>query len=335
MKNIKYKNLPHVSILILNWNGWKDTIECLESVYQNIYPNYDVIVVDNDSEDDSIQKIKEYCRGNISIESPLFNYKTNGKPINIFEYSKEETEYQKSIENEFCNTSSDKKLVLIKNDKNYGFSEGNNIAIRFALDRLNTDYLFLLNNDTVMDQKSLLKLIEFGETRTDVGIIGSKIYNYDLEGKFNIIQSTGGNLDFWKYPGYFPINNGIKDNNKNFNSLIECEWVTGAAMMIKSVALNEELLNSDFFFGCEDVDLSIRLKKKGYKVIAVLDSKIWHKGEVSRRKKYSNLNSMNYRVKTNLKLLKQHNKNYYYCLPFYIVPIMLRYIFYIKERLNP
>ena len=50
---------PKVSIIILNWNGWKDTIECLESIYKISYPNYDVIVVDNSSEDKSIEKIKE------------------------------------------------------------------------------------------------------------------------------------------------------------------------------------------------------------------------------------------------------------------------------------
>jgi GT2 family glycosyltransferase len=47
---------PRVSIIILNWNGWRDTIECLESLYRIDYPNYDVIVVDNSSTDDSIEK---------------------------------------------------------------------------------------------------------------------------------------------------------------------------------------------------------------------------------------------------------------------------------------
>jgi len=53
---------PKVSIIILNWNGWKDTIECLESLYQITYPNYDVIVVDNGSEDDSRRKNRSYIK---------------------------------------------------------------------------------------------------------------------------------------------------------------------------------------------------------------------------------------------------------------------------------
>ncbi len=65
---------PQISIIILNWNGWKDTIECLESIYQINYPNYQVIVVDNGSEDNSIEKIKNYCSGKAVIKSDFFEY---------------------------------------------------------------------------------------------------------------------------------------------------------------------------------------------------------------------------------------------------------------------
>ncbi len=62
--------LPKVSIIILNWNGWKDTIECLESIYQIDYPDYDIIVVDNASKNESIEKIKKYAKGNIEVLAP-------------------------------------------------------------------------------------------------------------------------------------------------------------------------------------------------------------------------------------------------------------------------
>ncbi len=57
---------PKVSIIILNWNGWKDTIECLESLYQITYPNYDVILVDNGSVDDTKQVVSQFSAlGNV------------------------------------------------------------------------------------------------------------------------------------------------------------------------------------------------------------------------------------------------------------------------------
>ncbi len=57
-KQGRYKNWPKVAIIILNYNNWQDTIECLESVLRNDYPNYQVIVVDNGSQDNSMKYIK-------------------------------------------------------------------------------------------------------------------------------------------------------------------------------------------------------------------------------------------------------------------------------------
>ncbi len=54
---------PQVTIVIVNWNGWEDTIECLDSLYKINYPNFDVIVVDNNSQDDSVKRIKDYAKG--------------------------------------------------------------------------------------------------------------------------------------------------------------------------------------------------------------------------------------------------------------------------------
>nr|WP_243687894.1 glycosyltransferase [Methanobacterium formicicum] len=80
-------NYPHVSIIIINWNRWKDTIECLESLFQINYPNFDVILVDNASEDDSLEKIRDYCSGHLPVESSFFNYNPYNKPITVYEYN--------------------------------------------------------------------------------------------------------------------------------------------------------------------------------------------------------------------------------------------------------
>ena len=48
---------PRIHIVILNWNGWKDTQECLESVFRQDYDNYQVVVCDNDSQDESVEHI--------------------------------------------------------------------------------------------------------------------------------------------------------------------------------------------------------------------------------------------------------------------------------------
>ena len=125
---------PLITIIILNWNGWKDTIECLESLYQINYTNFEVILVDNHSEDGSIQKIREYCKGKLEVKSKFFNYMNKNKPIKLIEFSNQET-HNYLHKRDDSNLLS-RKLILLKNDENYGFAEGNNIGIRFALKNL-------------------------------------------------------------------------------------------------------------------------------------------------------------------------------------------------------
>ena len=79
---------PKVSIIMLNWNGWKDTLEALESVYQINYPNYKVVLLDNASNNESIMKIRAYCEGNIKVESDFFTFNNDNKPIILTEYKK-------------------------------------------------------------------------------------------------------------------------------------------------------------------------------------------------------------------------------------------------------
>jgi len=83
---------PKVSIIVLNWNNWKDTLECLESLYQIVYSDYDVILVDNGSEDGSIEKTREFCEGKIEVKSNFFEYDPSNKPIIMIEYDEEKAE---------------------------------------------------------------------------------------------------------------------------------------------------------------------------------------------------------------------------------------------------
>ena len=69
---------PKISIIILNWNNWRDTLECLHSLHQITYPRYHVIIVDNGSTDGSLEKISTYCADASSarLASPLVIVRT-------------------------------------------------------------------------------------------------------------------------------------------------------------------------------------------------------------------------------------------------------------------
>jgi GT2 family glycosyltransferase len=256
---------PRVAIIILNWNGWLDTIECIESVYQITYQNYQVIVVDNNSSDDSIKKIEDYSKGELSVESKFFNYTPHNQPIEIVQLD-EDFKYNKDLIN-------DKPLILIKNKDNYGFAEGNNIGIRFALKNLNPDYILLLNNDTVVDKDFLMPLVLEGEKNKKTGFLGPKIYYYDNP---NIIWCVGGKID-WKFArglhiGINTIDNGQYEERKNF------DYISGSSLLIKREVIdNVGLLDKNYFLYFEETDLAFRAKEKGYESLYVPNSKIWHK----------------------------------------------------------
>jgi len=271
---------PRVAIIILNWNGWGDTVECLESLYQITYPNYDVIVVDNGSEDESVQKIREYCEDGIEVESKFFKYDPSNKPLNIVEYTREEAEAGGGKEREIENVPSNRKLILIKNEKNYGFAEGNNIAMKYALKALNPDYVLLLNNDTVVDKEFLGELVKVGEEDGLVGIVGPKIYYYDFNGRTDVINFTGGDLNLWKLKecryGCGEIDTG------QLNKKMEVDKIEGSCMLLKRKALEEVgLFDPDYFTYWEETDLCFRAAKKGFKSLYAQRAKIWHKQAAS------------------------------------------------------
>jgi len=253
-----------VSIIILNWNGWRDTIECLESIFQSNYPYYNVIVVDNASDDESINKIKEYCNGEIKIDSPFFEYKSDIKPIEVLEHRFNQDNNQKSLL---------KKIILIKNRYNEGFAEGNNIGIRYALDNLNSDYIMLLNNDTVVDKDFLVEMLQISENDNKIGITGPKIYYYDEP---NLIWFGRGKIS-WKFcrglnTGYNEIDRG------QYDEIARMEYASGCAFLIKKEVIEKiGLLDKRFFLYFEEIDWTLRATKLGYKTIFVPKGKIWHK----------------------------------------------------------
>ncbi len=317
-------NKPKVSVIILNWNGWKDTIECLESLYQIDYPNFDIILVDNHSQDDSIQRIRDYCDGKIVPKSTFYSYNKENKPIQIFEYTQKETErdMQTNISEGYHDLSSDKKLILIKNDKNYGFAEGNNVGIRYSLKTLNPQYILLLNNDTVVEKHFLTEMVKTGEDNKKIAVIGSKTYYYNFNDKNDILWSVGGTVDLSRYPGYHDID--LNDKQPAIkNSKLDVDWISGAVMLIKTDMMPKNLLNSDFFFGCEDVDLCIEMKNKGFKMVTNLKAVVWHKAGASKSKvKFRGISK---EIKTNLKFMKAHKKNYKLHLPIYMLQVIYRY----------
>jgi len=296
---------PKVSIIVLNWNNWKDTIECLESLYRISYTNYNIILVDNGSDDDSVEKIGEYVQGELETESDFFEFNQDNKPLDYLELEKDNYAGL-DLEEPWG-----RKLFIIKNDKNYGFAEGNNVGIAFALKYLKPDYIEILNNDIVVEEKYLDEMVKVIQSDENIAIVGPKIYFYDYQGRKDVQTALGGYINWWIYPGY----NYMMDKLE-IDQPLELDWVTGASLLMRA-DLKDPYLGKDFFFGAEDIDLCLRVKEEGYKIYLAPASEIWHKISLSRYNKFDNyFKRFKNTVRSHFTLVRKHKKVYplYYIL---------------------
>ena len=295
--------LPRVVIIILNWNGWADTIECLESLYKIEYSNYNLILVDNASNDDSIEKIKEYCSGKLAPKSSYFKYTDKNKPITVKEIDYNEIN-QFEYEEILINTSEyGNNLLFIKNDKNYGFTEGNNIAIRFAMKNMNPKYFLLLNNDTVVDNRFLDELIQVALKKDKIGFLGPKIYCYNSNNVSRIISFAGGNFSLNTCQPH-PIGVDQLDNGQ-FDSERKVDYLEGSCLLVNKELINEiGRLDREYFTYWEEIDWCIRGQKAGYNSLYAPKSVIWHKGYGSNL----GANSIYYMIKNRFLFIKKNTE---------------------------
>ncbi len=180
------------------------------------------------------------------------------------------------------------EVILLDNKENYGFSKANNQAIRLAKGK----YILLINPDTVVEEDCFKKVIDFMEATPDAGAVGVKMI--DGAGKF-LPESKRGlptpEVAFYKIFGLaalFPKSKrfgkyhlGFLDKNKTH----EVEILAGAFMMISKEAFEKAgLLDEDYFMYGEDIDLSFRISKAGFKNYYFSDTTIIHyKGESTKR----------------------------------------------------
>lgn len=265
-----------VYILILNWNGWADTIECLESVFRNDYPKFQVIVCDNDSQDSSIEKIKAWADGYLDVyihkDTPLrsLSFPPVTKPIQYIEYSRSQVE---AIGN---HDSSGSPLILIRTGANLGFAGGNNVGMRYALSRDDFAYVWLLNNDTVIPSNSLNPLVNKFQNNINIGICGSTLHYYDQP---NIIQALGGAV-YNKWLATIkhitkPKCDEIPIDSKEIES--KMKYVIGASMFVSKKFLVEVgFLCEDYFIYFEEIDWATRANGK-FLLAYAPESIVYHK----------------------------------------------------------
>ena len=230
-----------LTAIVLNFNGLKDTIQCIRSLKKCHSGPYklNIVVVDNGSDNKNVTSLSQ---------------------IN--------------------------DITLIRNDKNLGYSGGNNIGIKYALEKY-SDLILLLNNDTIVD-RNLLQYLAKASRNGD--LITSKIYFekgfefhrdlYKKEDLGKVIWYAGGKIDWQNIGG---IHVGVDEVDEGqFSKSFETEFATGACMLVKSEVFKKiGYFDEKYFLYLEDMDFCVRAKKAGFKIIFEPKAIVWHKNAAS------------------------------------------------------
>lgn len=228
-----------IFILILNYNGFADTVKCLKTLYKVKSKRYYLftIIIDNGSKAEELQKIKSF-----------FN-----DPENLKNYHLD-------------------KIKLIENKKNLGFAKGNNIGIRYALTH-GASYILLLNNDTKIEMNFLEKLIEI-----DPAIASPVVKFREFRHSPKLMYDLGGFVN-WTTGRTWHVNAYAEEFHHFQNRQpLEADYVAGCCLLVKREVFEKiGLLDEKYFIYFEDVDFCVTAKKKGYRVIVDPSSVIYHK----------------------------------------------------------
>lgn len=268
-------------IIILNWNGFKDTIECLASLFACAKQDFVWVVVDNGSENESVQQITDFLNN-------------SGKDFSVVKQGEAPSSVLKAGQG-----------IVYCLKENYGFAKGNNLGIALVEQLTQAgekpSHYLLLNNDTLVEPDFLEKLETFSREHPQYVALTPQIRYAEPRNK---VWNCGGKI-FFGLRKYFYGDQDISAIRQK--EYIEISMVTGCALFVDHTLLGRpdarlrrkskryaqsplssteetDLLTNRFFFGEEDFDFSLRMREEGKKMACVLPSVIYHKIGTTRKK---------------------------------------------------
>lgn len=262
---------PRVCVVIVNWNGWADTLECLESLLRSAHPSWRVIVCDNDSQDGSVEQLREWAEGRlaapVAARDPLrsLSWPPVPKPVRYRLLERAEAEAGGP-------PGEAPALEIVRTGGNLGFAGGNNVALRRLLARGDFDYVWLLNNDTVVPPSALGELVRRMEERPDAGLCGSTLLLYDAPAR---VQARGGG----SYDPWLGIARLVDDARLEPEAVERRLAYPMAASLLVSRAFVEQvgLMNEEYFLFCEELDWATRARGR-FAIAYAPASVVYHKG---------------------------------------------------------
>lgn len=266
-----------VYIVLVNWNGWRYTLACLESLFRQAYASWRVIVCDNGSTDGSTDYMKAWANGRLQLDMedgfPLANLISPAvaKPIGYLEYDRVEAEAGGSGDEH------EEPLILIHTGANLGWAGGNNVALRYLEGRVDYDSIWILNNDTIVHPDALSILMGKLRRHTSYGMCGATlVYQHNP----SWIQTRGGN----RYRPWLAQTRPIGFLESPRAEVVEADiekrmaYVSGACMLVTRRFVSDVgRLSEIYFLYYEELDWALRARAYGYQLAYASQAVIYHK----------------------------------------------------------
>jgi GT2 family glycosyltransferase len=164
-------------------------------------------------------------------------------------------------------------ITLLETSENLGFVGGNNLGIEHA-QRLGSDYILLLNNDTEVAPDLIRQMVTVAEADPHIGVVGPTIYYYEQP---DVIWSAGGHID-WSKGRTWMMNLDEADQGQLGTLPRPVSFVTGCALLARRAVFNQVgLLDKRFFMYYEETEWCTRATRAGYRIVHVPQAKVWHK----------------------------------------------------------
>ncbi|HLV50398.1 MAG TPA: glycosyltransferase family 2 protein [Flavobacterium sp.] len=284
--------IKNTYIILLNHHGFSDTIACIQSLQKLSIDTYKIVVIDNSQSEKEWNKMLDFARSE-SLDYISFNESN-------------------------CNDYQQQKVVFIKASENKGFAHGNNLGIKFAMRQEDTWYLWILNNDTVVQSDSLTALVDYHLQHPNT-ILGSKLLYYHNPDK---IQAVGGSFNKNLYICTH-IGEGLsKDTPKK--QLKQIDYPLGASMFVSRDFIDDVgFLNEKFFLYYEELDWCERGIDENYVPDWCEASVVYHKEGASIGSSYKKKKSFFSEIQLFISRKKFIKKHYSLDFKFYFSSLLL------------
>lgn len=234
--------MQDTAVVILNWNGEEDTIECLESL--NPHSIYDIFLLDNGSKATSVEAIRNYLVNSKYSYCEVFN------PIEV---------------------NATYNLYFVLSSDNKGFAKGNNFIVEQIKNTYK--YVLLLNNDTEVPADTIESMLNTLKTHELTAVTCDIRYYADKHALWN----AGGRFKWYGDRKYF--NQKVIDKKEAMGEkFVFAEFITGCALLVDTAYIRKYgLFTEKFFHGEEDYNFCLNLKKRGLKAGVDLSARLYHK----------------------------------------------------------